>query len=148
MFVIVYLDYTTQTLQEEELALSVYFLQNVTRVDNTAITLDFVKEKMIFQSTLYVEGNGILMKSNSKGFQNNDSNCKENLDIVSKDGSKRGRTWHDRLPISFEGFGQVGSSNQKIQRLSFTAGWIVLDCFINFCNGIYSNSFPVIYEYA
>lgn len=113
VFVIVYLDYTTQTLQEEELALSVYFLQNVTSVDDTTITLDFVEEKMIFESTLYVEGTGILMKSNSKGFQNNDSNCKENLDIISKDGTERGRTWHDNLPISFEGFGEVDYIEMK-----------------------------------
>lgn len=107
LFVNLYLDYTNQTLQEEELALSVYFLQNVTGVDNATLALDFVEKKMVFESTLYVEGNGILMKTNSKGFQNNDSNCKENLDIVSKDGSERGRTWYDRLPISFEGFGEV-----------------------------------------
>lgn len=107
VFVIVYLDYTTQTLQEEELSLSVYFLQNVTSIDNTSITLDFVDEKMVFESTLYVEGNGIVMESTSKGFQNNDRNCKENLDIVSKDGSERGRTWHDNLRIPFDGFGEI-----------------------------------------
>ena len=108
-----YIYFDSINLKEEELGLSIYFLQNVTSVENVIITLDFVEKKMLFEGTLFVDGNGAMLNSNSKGFQNSDVNCDKHLEIISEDESSRMRTWHNNLPILFNGFGKVDHIDMK-----------------------------------
>ncbi len=108
-----YFYFNSVNINEEDLGLSIYFLQNVTSVENSVISLDFIEKKMMFESTLFVDGDGIMLNSNSKGFQNRDENCNEHLEIISKDESSRSRTWHDDIPVSFNGFGIVDHIEMK-----------------------------------
>ena len=109
----IYIYFDSINLEEEELGLSIYFLQNVTSVKDAVITLDFVGKKMVFEGTVFTEGDGMMLNSNSKGFENRDENCNEYLEIISKDKSSRSRTWHNDLPVSFEGFGEIDHIKMK-----------------------------------
>lgn len=94
-------------LPEEELALSVYFIENVTKIESVSIELDFAEQIMRFEGKFYPSGNGIILDSNSKGFQKSDRNCSDDLLLQLKSGGGQGLTWHDKQPVPFTEYGEV-----------------------------------------
>ncbi len=102
-----YLYFEDIRVQEEELGLSIYYMGNVTKIDSATIDLNFIENKMKFTSKFYVEGNGIRLDSNSKGFQNSDNNCSDDLHLELSDNRGQGLTWHDGKPVKFSEYSEV-----------------------------------------
>lgn len=108
-----YTFFNTAELEDEDLVLSIHFLQNVTSVRDTLITLDFVDEKVTFESTLFVKGDGMLLSTHDKNFQNYDSACGRHFTIVSNNTDIMYRTWNDNLRFSFDGLGEFDHIKMK-----------------------------------
>lgn len=101
-----YWHYDNKPIAEEDLVLSVSFIQNITKIESGKVILDFTKERMQFKSKFYPEGNGIMLASNSRGFED-DSFCSDDLSLQLKNGTGYAATWHDEIPFSFYKYGEV-----------------------------------------
>lgn len=102
-----YLYFENINVQEEELGFSMYYMENVTQIDSAIIDLNFIENTMIFTSKFNVDGDGIRLDSNSKGFQNSDNNCSDDLNLKLSDGREQGLTWHDKQSVLFSEYGKV-----------------------------------------
>lgn len=101
-----FLYYDNKPITEENLALSMSFTQNITKIESAKITLDFIKERMEFKSKFYPEGNGIKLESGSRGFGDEDQ-CSDSLSIQLGNGSGYSRTWHDDVSFPLQEYGDV-----------------------------------------
>lgn len=99
--------YENINVQEEELGLSMYYLENITKIDSTIIDLDFNKKQMAFTSKFYINGTGLKLDSNSKGFQQSDIYCSDDLFLQLKDGGGQGLTWTDNKPLAISQYGEI-----------------------------------------
>lgn len=77
-----------------------YYLENVTKIDSAVIDLDFNKKQIEFTSKFYVNGTGLMLDSNSRGFKQNDANCIDNLLVKWKDGNEQTLRWTDKEVLS------------------------------------------------
>lgn len=99
--------YDTLVTHEEDLGLSMLYLDNVTKINSAIIDLDFKQKQMQFTSNFFVTGNGLILDSNSKGFRDTDASCSDSLWLHLKDGGGQSLTWTDNKRLSISQYGEV-----------------------------------------
>jgi hypothetical protein len=99
--------YDNIIVQEENLRLSMSYLENVTKIDSAIIDLDFNKKQIEFTSKFYVNGTGLMLDSNSGGFKQNDANCIDNLLVKWKDGNEQTLRWTDKKSLQISQYGET-----------------------------------------
>lgn len=106
-FVYAYFYYDNQNVREENLAVSIYYLQNVTSVESAEILLDFSNQRMKIESTFLAKGYHIGLDTGSRGFQDRDSSCSNGVNMIFANEKEQHLVWDSRDIIEFDNIGPI-----------------------------------------
>lgn len=94
-------------LEEEDLALSITYMKNITRIENAEIDLDFYKKQLRFTSQFHSSGTGIMLDLGSRGFVDHDNKCNDNVFLEFKNGGGQTLTPRDKQILKLDKFPEI-----------------------------------------